>query len=228
MEQHRIDYIPGAAELGDFDATSTTVGVNPGGELGTALDLKIRRTFDKYYANFIDRRDSGKRWNAYTPYEWRTVGTFVRLGQRQRAHTVADWFMQHQRPSQWHQWAEVVMQKADSAQFIGDMPHTWVGSDFIRSVLDMFAYESESDSTLVIGAGIPASWLRDSKGVGISGLSTHYGPLTYTMTQGPKGIDVLIDGTVRIPPGGIIIKPPLGRETRITRVPARVTIPVQQ
>ncbi len=30
MQQHNIDYIPGAAELGDFDATSTTIALSPG------------------------------------------------------------------------------------------------------------------------------------------------------------------------------------------------------
>ena len=34
MAQHHIDYIPGAAELGDFDATSTTIAVTPADELG--------------------------------------------------------------------------------------------------------------------------------------------------------------------------------------------------
>ncbi|HUP50133.1 MAG TPA: hypothetical protein VNA04_15210, partial [Thermoanaerobaculia bacterium] len=33
MAMHRIEYIPGSVELGDFDATSTTTAVNPGGEL---------------------------------------------------------------------------------------------------------------------------------------------------------------------------------------------------
>ncbi|HVG43401.1 MAG TPA: discoidin domain-containing protein, partial [Longimicrobium sp.] len=31
MAMHSIDYLPGSVELGDFDATSTTVGVAPGG-----------------------------------------------------------------------------------------------------------------------------------------------------------------------------------------------------
>ena len=31
----------------------------------------------------------------------------------------------------------------DAPQFLGDLPHTWVGSDFVRSVLDMLAYERE-------------------------------------------------------------------------------------
>ena len=149
----------------------------------------------------------------------------MQLGQRQRAHALVDFFFQHQRPSEWHQWAEVVMQKTDSAHFIGDMPHTWVGSEFIRSALDMFAYERDTDSTLVIGAGIPAAWLREDDGVGVTSLSTHYGPLTYAMRAGKNGVEVRVSSGIRIPRGGIIVKPPLGRETRITQLPASLTIP---
>ena len=224
MRNHRIDYVPGAAELGDFDATSTTVAINPGDELGTSIEPAIRRTFDKYYFRFVQRRDSRKPWNIYTPYEWRVAGTYVRLGQRQRAHALVDFFFQHQRPKEWHQWAEVVMQKEDTAHFIGDMPHTWVGSDFIRSVLDMFAFERNTDSSLVIGAGIPASWTREGNGVGIKDLSTHYGLLSYTMRATPKGMEVRIEGGLRLPPGGIVVKPPLGRETKVTALPATLTI----
>jgi hypothetical protein len=227
MKNHHIDYIPGAAELGDFDATSTTVGVNPAGELGSSIEPQIRQTFDKYFANFVKRRDSGKAWGAYTPYEWRTVGTFVQLGERARAHEIADWFFQHQRPKEWHQWAEVVMEKTDSAQFIGDMPHTWVGSDFIRSMLDMFAYERDVDSTLVIGAGIPAAWLREGP-VGIKELSTHYGPLTYTMRSVKAGTEVKIESGLRMPKGGIVIKPPSGKDTKVMSLPATLTIPYKR
>ena len=225
MKNHRIDYIPGAAELGDFDATSTTIAINPAGELGTSLEPAIRRTFDKYYDSFVKRRDSGKPWHIYTPYEWRVAGTFVRLGQRQRAHELADFFFQHQRPKEWHQWAEVVMEKSDSAHFIGDMPHTWVGSDFIRSVLDMFAYERDADSSLVIGSGIPASWIREDNGVAVTDLSTHYGPLTYAMRAVPNGVEVKVSGGTRMPRGGIIVSPPLGKEAKITQLPAKLVIP---
>ena len=41
-------------------------------------------------------------------------------------------------------------------KFIGDMPHTWVGSGFVEAVRDLFAYEREDDRALVLAAGIPA------------------------------------------------------------------------
>jgi hypothetical protein len=228
MQQHHIDYVPGAAELGDFDATSTTIALNPAGELGTSIEPAIRRTFDRYYKESMQRSKGTKPWVAYTPYEWRTVGSFVRLGQRQRAQDMMSFFFQGQRPKEWHQWGEVVFHNRDTAAFIGDMPHTWVGSDYIRSVLDMFAYERDNDSSLVIGAGVPASWIRDESGIRITGLSTHYGPLSYTMRATTRGVKVRIESGLRIPRGGIVIQPPLAGETKVTTLPATLMLPFKR
>ncbi len=214
MRQHKIDYIPGAAELGDFDATSTTIAVNPGDEQEHLPRAALNRTFEKYYENFVIRRDKDSTWEAYTPYEWRTVGTFVRLGQKAKAHEIADFFFEDQRPKAWHHWAEVVFRDSLNPKFIGDMPHTWVGSDFIRSALDMFAFEQESDSSLVIGAGILDSWVREANGASIRRLSTHYGQLSYTMRQVGREIEVRIESGLRMPPGGLVIRSPATRSLR--------------
>ena len=213
MAQHHIDYIPGAAELGDFDATSTTIAINPADELAHLPQPALNQTFDKYYENFVARRDGKTPWDAYTPYEHRVTGTFVRLGQKARAHELLDFFFLGQRPKEWHQWAEVVYHDPRTPKFIGDMPHTWVGSDYIRSVLDMFAFERESDSSLVIGAGIPASWVSHKPGVEVRGLSTHYGRLSYTMRATGNTVEIHIEG-VRVPPGGLVIQSPLDRPVR--------------
>ena len=221
MSQHHIDYIPGAAELGDFDATSTTIAVSPVDELAHIPQPALNRTFDKYYENFVARRDGKAPWDAYTPYEHRVTGTFVRLGQKARAQELLNFFFLGQRPKEWHQWAEVVYHDPKTPKFIGDMPHTWVGSDYIRSVLDMFAYERESDSSLVIGAGIPASWVTEKPGVEVRGLSTHYGRLSYTMRATGNVVELHIEG-VRIPPGGLVIRSPLDRRVRAMSLNGRM------
>jgi hypothetical protein len=217
MAQRRIDFIPGAADLGDFDATSTTIAVSPVGELGqmpatvaTALD----RTFERYWNEFVARRDGTKPWDAFTPYELRAVGTMVRLGQRDRAHQLLDWFFTHQRPAAWYQWAEVVWRDPATPKFIGDMPHTWVGSDYVRSLLDMFAYERESDSSLVLGAGVLETWVTERPGVTVRKLSTHYGPLSYTMRRETGSARVSIQSGTRIPPGGIVVHSPFTQPPR--------------
>jgi len=221
MVHHRIDFIPGAADLGDFDATSTTIAVAPVGELGRMPDTIARgleRTFDRYWDEFVARRDGTKPWENYTPYELRVVGTMVRLGRRDRAHALLDWLFKDQRPAGWSQWAEVVWRDPATPKFIGDMPHTWVGSDYIRSVLDMFAYEREADSSLVIAAGIPESWVMEKPGVTVRRLPTHYGPISYTIRNESGRARVSMSTGLTIPPGGIIVHAPFTKPVTEARV----------
>ncbi|HEU5218547.1 MAG TPA: discoidin domain-containing protein [Gemmatimonadales bacterium] len=217
MTQHGIDYIPGAADLGDFDATSTTIAVSPGGELGKLPEAALERTFERYWRQALARRDTTTdKWEAYTPYELRTVGTLLRMGQKARALDLLDGFMKDQEPPAWNQWPEVVWRAPRAAKFIGDLPHTWVGSDFLRSVSDLFVYEREADSALVVGAGIPEPWLLDS-GVAVSGLSTWWGLISYTAVRHGNSATIALAGGLRIPPGGIVVHPPgTGPVTRVT------------
>jgi hypothetical protein len=220
MAMHRIDFIPGSVELGDFDATSTTVGVNPLGGLGWLPQQALENTFERYYRESIRARLDGAAWDGYTPYEWRTVGTFVRLGWKSRAHEAIGLFFGHQRPRAWNQWAEVVFRDETSPRFIGDMPHTWVGSDFIRSILDLFAYERPQDGALVVGAGVPEAWVREEGGLEMTGLRTHYGRLDLRMRATGSTVRVRVAGDVRAP-GGIVIHTPLDRPIRRATVNGR-------
>jgi len=226
MTQHAIDYVPGCAELGDFDATSTTVFLSPGADTG--LDPAVlRRTFDKYWENFVARRDGTRPWENYTPYELRTVGAMTRLGMRDRALAGLDYFFADQRPAGWRMWAEVVWRDPRHGAFIGDMPHGWVASDFIRSAIDLVAYERESDDALVLGAGVPASWLDDTRGVRVERLRTHYGTLSYRMSRDGDAIRVSIDRGVKVPRGGIVVVSPFdGRERTVRSLPATLKIPL--
>jgi hypothetical protein len=218
MDQQHIDFLPGSVELGDFDATSTTVGIAPVGELASLPDTALRATFDKYWDNSEQRRKPGAAWDAYTPYELRTVGTFVRLGEKQRALAMLDFFFAGQRPAAWRQWAEVVWHDSDAPKFIGDMPHTWVGSDYIRSVLDMFAYDRASDSALVVGAGIAEKWVREAPGVKVRGLGTPYGPIDFDVRATGGSLVAHLGGSMKMPPGGIAFRSPVDRPIATARV----------
>ena len=176
-KMHSIDYIPGSVELGDFDATSTTVALSPGDERRHLDQAALQATFERYYRESMQRIATGQ-WEGYTPYEWRTIGSLVRLGWRDRAHELLRFFLGHVRPAGWNHWAEVVFREPRNPKFIGDMPHTWVGSDFIRSILDLFAYEEEG--AFVIGAGVPAEWTA-GEGAVLRGLRTQHGTLDITI-----------------------------------------------
>ena len=207
--EKKIDFIPGSVELGDFDATSTTIAVTPADELDSLPRQLLLNTFERYWRS--------PRGDAYTPYELRTVGTFVRLGQSDRAHAMLDLFLKDLRPRQWNQWAEVVYRDPHTPKFIGDMPHTWVGSDYIRSMLDMFAYDH--DETLVVGAGIKPEWL--AHGVGVEDLRTPYGTISYTLKRDGDAIAARITGDVRVP-----IRVAVGKGASVTTLPAQIRIPV--
>jgi hypothetical protein len=205
--QHRVDFIPGAAELGDFDPTSTTIALAPVGELASLPRGLIESTFERYWRETEQRRLGQRAWDDYTPYELRAVATFVRLGWRERAHQLLDFLLAGRRPPLWNQWAEVVGREPRQPRFVGDMPHAWIASDFIASALDLFAYERESDRSLVLAAGIPAAWL-DAGEVAVRGLRTTCGTLSYRIGRDAGGWKIAIDPSIRIPPGGIVIEWP--------------------
>jgi hypothetical protein len=230
---HGIDYIPGCVELGDFDATSTTVALVPCGAQGWLPPALLRRTFDKYWEEFAKRRDAGN-WKEYTPYEWRVVGAMVRLGERERALAMAEWFMQHRRPAGWRHWAEVVSKDDREARFIGDMPHTWVGSDFLQAVRTMFMYEDEGSQRLVLFAGVPEAWARGEAGTGFDGFvlprvgDTPARGLQAVAKVGPDKVwrvrlgdpsapaQAAANSPWPIPPGGLALKLPVSKVSSVT------------
>jgi hypothetical protein len=202
-----VDYLAGAAELGDFDATSSTVALSPGGEQENLDPALVRGTFERYWKNFVARRDGPATWDDYTPYELRTVGSLVRLGQVGRAHEALKFFFADQRPRGWNQWAEVVGREARTPRFIGDMPHTWISSDFVRSALDLFAYERESDQALVLAAGVPVDWLK-GRGVAVAGLRTSQGSLGYRLRLAHGRLLLDLSPGTMLPAGGAVLSWP--------------------
>ncbi|NBW08568.1 MAG: carbohydrate-binding protein, partial [Caulobacteraceae bacterium] len=207
--RHHIDFIAGAADRGDFDATSTSIALSPAGAQADLPQGLMKRTFEKYWENFTARQENRNAWKDYTPYELRNVGVFVRLGQRDRAMRALDFFFADRRPQAWNGWAEVVGRDLREPRFIGDMPHAWISSDYIRSALDLFVYERDSDHALVLAAGLPLDWVDSPTGVGVREVRTAYGALSYSFRK---------DGAVRVltiepgvtPPGGFVVQWPDG------------------
>ncbi|MBI5865812.1 MAG: hypothetical protein HZB38_15175 [Planctomycetes bacterium] len=196
MDLHKIDYVPGCAELGDFDATSTAIGVFPCGERGRAPEPQLSNTFDRYLRFFRDRRDGKIEWREFTPYEVRLVGAFVLMGRPDEAHELLDWFFQYQRPAGWHQWGEVAYRDENYPGFVGDMPHTWVGSDFVNSVRNMFVYER--DDALVLAAGVPKRWLEKPDSLAIERFPTPYGLLSYSLAWSVEGMTLTLSDAAEL------------------------------
>jgi hypothetical protein len=217
----KIPFIPGATSLGDFDPTSTTIALDPGNEQARLDATMLQATFDRYWTEFRKRSDGERAWTDYAPYEVRSIGTFIRLGWRNRIDDLLTFFMAGRRPAGWNQWAEVVGRDARQIRFVGDMPHAWVESDFIRSALDMFAWDRRDDGALVLGGGLSQSWLA-GRGSAIRGLSTAYGSLDFSMRGDRDNLVATVGGTAR-PPGGFVIAWPFEGDAPAARVNGKLT-----
>ncbi len=219
MDFQGIDYIPGCVELGDFDATSTTVALTPCNEYKNLPKPQVYNTFDKYFEFFRNRRDGKIDWINYTPYENRLIGSFILLDQPDRAHELIDYFLNDQRPQGFHHWAEVVWKDYRKPAFIGDMPHTWVGSDFINAVRSMFVYENEYDECLVLAAALYQDWIDSPEGMSVEHLPTYYGEISYSILKKQDHYIFKINGDVKLPANGLQI-----RNFNGSKMPARVMV----
>jgi hypothetical protein len=209
IAERKIDFVPGSVEWADFDPTATANAVALLGFLDDVPRDALERTFDEYLAGFRRRRTGEIDWNNYSPYEVRILGALVRLGRRADAAELAAFFLDDRRPRAWHQWPEIAWRDPRSPGHLGDVPHTWIGAEYVLAVLSMLAFERDADGTLVLAAGVPSSWLADGE-VAVTGLPTRYGPLDFRLARdGARTLVASIGGAIRLPPGGIEIRPPI-------------------
>lgn len=221
IAERRLDFVPGCAELGDFDATSTAIALSPTGAARLLPAEVLRQTFARYLDSARRRARGELDWKDYTPYELRNLGALLRLGQAAEAQELLRFFLADRRPAAWNQWAEVVWKDPRAPKFIGDMPHGWVAAEYLRAFLDLIAYE-RADGALVLGAGLPDDWIR-GEGFTVRGLRTPYGRLDLTVKTEDGGTRYRIGGDLRLPPGGIVLVRG-DREQRVERLPADVML----
>lgn len=214
MRAKAIPYIPGCVELGDFDATSTAIAVFPCAE-GSVLPAEMQATLARYW-NFFQNRKTDQKWDAYTPYEIRIVSAMLMMGMPERALSMLRWFLLDLLPDGWSHWAEVVRRKQNDPGMIGDMPHSWVGAEFLRSLRNCLVYERESDGALIVGAGLDEDWLRG--GMEARPLRTYYGSLE--LSGGPGWLRVMGK-----PSGNVFLAAPFLRHARGVSVNGRAVPP---
>jgi F5/8 type C domain len=225
MTVRSLDYIPASVELADIDPAATANAIALLDEAQALPRAAIDRTFDEYLANFRQRRSGEVDWSNYSPYEIRIIGALIRLGRRENAFELARFFMSDRRPLAWNQWPEIAWRDPRSPAHIGDMPHTWIAAEFALAFRSMLAFERETDDALVVAAGVPAEWLERDGGVTVNGLPTWYGTLGFAMARAADGVDmeIALTGDVRMPAGGIVLRPPGDAPLRAVTVNGKPT-----
>jgi hypothetical protein len=170
-----LDYIPADADKGTTDPTSMAIALFPT-EARHVLPLDVlNRTFRDYY-RMVKERDAGPDSYAYTPYEMRNILALTTLGFRKEAFDLHEILFGDRRPANWNQFAEVVHSDSRKGAYIGDMPHTWVGSDYVNAVRGLILMEEDESKTLNLLFGTPREWLVDD-GISLSDFPTHFGNL---------------------------------------------------
>ncbi len=203
-----LQYLPGSVEWADFDPTATSNAVALLQSLKDLPKKQLGLMFDHFIRDFRKKRSGEMEWTNYTAYEIRIIGALIRLGKRREALELLAFFLRDRRPLAWNQWPEITWKDPRSPGHLGDLPHTWIASEWMLAFASLFAYEDESADALVLGAGIDEAWL-DEEGFSVKRLPTWFGPLDFSMRREPSGaLHVKIAGDLRKPRGGFILRPP--------------------
>ena len=184
------DTIPASADLGESDPTSVSIALDPTGAQDVLPAKELVTTFERYLSD-VRGRDAPGALYAYTPYELRNVLTYVHLDRPGDAGELLRRFLAQQRPRAWRMWPEVVHSRERYPGYIGDMPHTWIGSEYVRAVFGMLL--REEDDRLLLLPGAPAAWL-EGEGIRIGALPTAFGPLTLQARARPGALSVSLSG----------------------------------
>ncbi|HFK2904923.1 discoidin domain-containing protein [Stenotrophomonas maltophilia] len=174
-----IDFIPSSADLGDGDPTGVSIALDPTGAQSVLPAEALRTTFARYLED-VRKRSQPDALYAYTPYEIRNVLSHVHLGQPQVADELLQGLLHDRRPLEWQVLAEVVHSRLRFPRYLGDMPHTWMGAEYGRTLFGMLM--REDDDALSLLPGTPPSWVAGD-GLAVERLPTAYGTLQMQARQ---------------------------------------------
>ena len=206
------DTIPAAADLGDGDPTSVSIALDPAGQMDILPHDALVRTFDRYLAD-VRKRGAPDALYAYTPYELRNVLTYVYLDRPNDAAELLADVVRDRRPPEWNMWAEVVHSRLRHPGYLGDMPHTWIGSEYARTLFGMLM--READDGLYLLPGTPASWVSGD-GLSITRLPVAYGSLSMTARRDGNRFTVTLGDGIRSDTPLRVYWPDRVRPSRVT------------
>jgi len=188
-----IDFIPSSADLGDGDPTGVSIALDPTGAQDVLPADVLRTTFARYLQDVRKRSEPGALY-AYTPYEIRNVLSYVHLDQPEAADELLQGLLHDRRPLEWQVLAEVVHSRLRFPRYLGDMPHTWIGAEYGRTLFGMLM--REDDDALSLLPGTPPSWLAGD-GLAVDRLPTAHGTLALQARQHQGTLQVTLGKGLR-------------------------------
>ena len=209
IAEKNLHYIPGSVEWADFDPTATSNAIAML-DFAEALPANPLESMLETYLDGFHRKHRGEMpWNNYTAYEIRIIGAFLRLGKRDTAQELLEFFLSDRRPCEWNQWPEITWRDPRAPGHLGDVPHTWIAAEYIIALTSMVASERDATNALELASGLPWKWIAEESGFSVRNLPTQYGILNLKLfASSEESLWVEIDGTLQIPPGGLVLRPP--------------------
>ena len=164
--------IPGSADREDFDPTSTSIAFEPCRVEDVLPSEFLSRTYD-LAADRITQIGAPDFKANYTPYSLpRPQRLCVPGSDRRRRSVCSRSCSQGRRPQGWRGWAEVVWGEPRAPEYIGDMPHTWIGAEFATAIRRMLLRENAG--ALELFRAVPDEWWRGD-GIKLRQLPTAFG-----------------------------------------------------
>jgi hypothetical protein len=170
-EQLGRGMIAASADREDVDPTSTSIAFEPCRVEDVLPGEFIKATYDLAVADIGAPDVEGR----YTPYILRNINALVALGRFEDAFRLLSVILTGRRPRGWRHWAEVIWNPSRIPEYIGDMPHTWIGAEFSTTVRRMLV--REDGDVLQLFRAVPDHWW-DGDGITLLELPTAFGPLT--------------------------------------------------
>jgi hypothetical protein len=172
--------IHGSADREDVDPTSTSIAFEPcRGEDILPAEF-IPSTYD-LFSTQIKLFGSPGFEGSFTPYIIRNLNAFVSLGRFEDAFRLLSLALACRRPRGWRHWAEVVWGAPRAPEYVGDMPHTWIGAEFATAIRRMLL--RENGSTLELFRAVPDCWWEGA-GIALHDLPTAFGAANLTARRG--------------------------------------------
>ena len=172
--------IHGSADREDVDPSSTSIAFEPCRVEDVLPAEFIAATYD-VFARLMKLFGKPDFDGCYAPYAIRNLNAFVSLGRFEDAFRLLSDALACRRPSGWRQSAEVIWAVPRSPEYIGDMPHTWIGAELATAIRRMLL--RESGSTLELFRAVPDAWW-EGEGVTLHQLPTAFGAANLRAQRG--------------------------------------------
>ena len=163
--------IAASGDREDVDPSSTSIAFEPCRVEDVLPSELLAPTYDLVAERVRLVSEPGFE-GTYTPYALRILNAFVSLGRFDDAFRMLTAALACRRPIGWRHWAEVIWASSRSPEYIGDMPHTWIGAEFATAIRRMLL--RENGGVLGLFGAVPDDWWKGD-GITLRDLPTAFG-----------------------------------------------------